>query len=216
MALQSQLKIPVVVGSVMVLMVVARVYLGSSTELNTGKSALEAGETSRAIVHLDRAIQWYVPLAPTVGEAAALLWKVGQEADARGDTQGALEAFRALRGAFHAVRGINHPGKVWIDRANERIATLQASDNTAAWPDPSLSREERKQVALDVLQRDPTPDPGWSALAVVGFLGWVGSGLGFFLRGFEPSGRFLRKSGLRWGLGVLGGYFLWIIALLRA
>lgn len=200
----------------MLAMVLIRVLYGSMTELRAGEAAIAARDPDGAILHLERALHWYLPMSPTIEAAAGKLWQIGQEAEAKGETERALEAYQALRGGFYATRSFYTPHPVWIERADDRIATLQARDRTSTWPDPALSEAQRKAVALETLQRDDAPDPGWSAMAVLGFLGWVSAGFGFMLRAFEPDGRFRSRTGLRWGAGIVVGYLFWIVGLMRA
>jgi hypothetical protein len=215
MSFFARFKVPLFTALAMLAMVLARVLYGSVTELREGQR-IAAQDPDNAIVHLERAIHWYVPFSPTVSEAAQGLWDLGQAAEKAGNAARALEAYQALRGGFYATRSFYTPYPAWISRANERIASLQARDTAARWPDPVLPEAERKAVALRTLERDDAPDPGWSFLAVLGFVGWVGSGLGFMLRAFDPEGHFRGRAGLRWGAGIVAGYALWVLGLLRA
>ncbi len=203
-------------AALMLIMILVRVLYGSATELRAGQEAVVARDFDRAILHLERSLHWYVPFSPTITEAAQQLWEIGQNAEAQGNGALALEAYQALRGAFYATRSFYTPHPAWIARANDRIATLQARDGTARWPDPSLSETQRKTVALEALTRDDAPEPGWSIIAVLGFLGWVGAAVGVLLQGFDAEGRFLRPLGARWGIAIVVGYALWVVGLMRA
>lgn len=212
----SRLKLPLLTAALVLLMVVIRVFYGAVSELEAGEQALTAGTADEAIIHLERSLHWYLPLCPLPEKAANALWSIGSEAEARGDRETALEAYQALRSALYATRSFYTPLPGWIKKANERIASLQIEEPGGMWPDPTLPAAERKAIALAVLEKDDAPDVGWSAVSVLGFVGWIACALGFVLRGFDSSGCFSRKPGLSWGAGVVLGFLLWVVGLMRA
>jgi hypothetical protein len=212
----SRLKGPLLTAVLMLVMVVVRVQVGSSSELSQGRAALSSGDADAAILHLERAMHWYLPMSPSVAEAGTLLWTLGETAEARGDRTTALDAFQAYRGALFATRSFYMPSADRLPLVNQRIARLQLADPDARWPDRSLSPADREAVALKALQGDHAPHAGWAGLAVVGFLAWVLAAFRFFGVAFDDDGRFLIPQGWRWGLGILAGYAAWVIGLLRA
>jgi len=198
------------------LIMVARVAYEGRAELSRAQAAAVEGRRSVAIEHYERAIHWYLPGSPVTEEALRMLWTIGRAAEEVGDREGALEAYQAVRSGLLAVRSFYTPFADWLARANDRIAALQVQDPDASWPDPQLSDEQRKLVAMNALLRDDAPDVFWSLVTVFGMLVWIGSAIGFIFGAFEPSGRFVPHAGLRWALGIVAGYASWVVGMTKA
>lgn len=94
------------------------------SQFERGEQALAIGDYIAAIASYDAAIHMYSPGSSTVETAASRLWEIGERLEKSGDRDRALIAYRTLRSAFYAVRGLSAPGSDWIARADERIATL--------------------------------------------------------------------------------------------
>ena len=65
----------------------------------------------------------YTPFSPLVERSAARLWSIGRDMEARGETEKALIAYRALRSAFYSTHGLTRPGMNWIALCDEKIQT---------------------------------------------------------------------------------------------
>jgi hypothetical protein len=93
-------------------------------QFHKGEKALAAGNPIAAIAGYESAIHMYTPGSGLVDRAAEKLWAIGEEAERRGDIPKALNAYRALRSSFYAVRGLNAPGAQWISRCDGKIDQL--------------------------------------------------------------------------------------------
>jgi hypothetical protein len=66
----------------------------------------------------------YTPFSSLVQKSAARIWTIGGKLEKAGDRERALIAYRALRSSFYAAKGLHTPGKAWISRCDEKIASL--------------------------------------------------------------------------------------------
>ncbi|MEC4677973.1 MAG: hypothetical protein VST69_04385, partial [Nitrospirota bacterium] len=70
---------------------------------------------------------------------------------------------------------------------------------------------------LVILERPMSPDPFWSMMVVLGFLGWASGTLLFIWRAFrEGSTQVMLKQGILWGSVIVVFYALWIIGMVNA
>lgn len=197
-------------------MIVTKVYISSKEAYETAEAAFSQADYPEAIIHYERAILWYLPVGGSVDRAAAQLWTVAEilETD---DKPLALEAYRSLRSAFYATRSFYTPGQDWIDRANPKIARLMAEETNYSEADRQKSLDQKTEEALAILQRPMKPDPFWSIMLEIGFLGWVSGTLIFIWRAFREGGtQIIVKRGLFWGSLVVLSYALWIIGMMKA
>lgn len=56
----------------------------------------------------------------------------------------------------------------------------------------------------------------WAAVVEIGFLGWIGSTIGFIFRAINKENKFVGKKALFWGGLIAVFYTLWIIGLVKA
>jgi hypothetical protein len=191
------------------LLVWGRVYYGSWKAFEEGEAFLKEGEHIRAISYFDRSIHWYTPFNPYVSRSAERLWEIGEQAEEEGDTKLALIAFRTIRGGFYAARSLYTPGKDWIQKSDEKIELLVRAEMIAAGNTelPSL----RKQEVLG-------PNPFWSLLVVISFLGWVGSVIYIIVFSFGggPNARLLYSSFVKWGGLAFIFFVLWLVGMMKA
>jgi hypothetical protein len=167
------------------------------------------------MTHYERAIKWYTPWSASVQHAVEHLWEMGEAAEQRSEWSVALEAYRSLRASLYAVQSLYRPYQEWIPQSEARIARLMALTSSS---DSQDSEQLTQQTArfTQMLQRDTTPQRGWSLLAVGGFLAWVGGTIGFLWRVF-PSGQIQRwQAAVGWGCVVIIAFTVWIIGLLFA
>ena len=198
------------------LMVILRVGAMSHAELGRGDEALAAGDEAEALRHYEAAAHAYLPGSPWVERSLTALWQLGEARLSRGDRQGALAAWSAIRGASLGARGLYTPNEAWLDRANQAIAELWLTEPGAAWPSPDASPEERRAEVWRALAPVAAPSPAWSLVVVLAFLGWVGGAVGFILRGFDVAGALRRPAALRWGGAVVALFTLWLIGMAQA
>jgi len=94
------------------------------SQFSRGEAAHTAGDQINAIAGFESAIHMYTPFSPLVERAAARLWEIGKELEARGDTEKALIAYRGLRSAFYSTHGLFRPGMQWIAACDAKIKLL--------------------------------------------------------------------------------------------
>lgn len=166
----------VCVGILVLFVLWTRVFYGSMKDYETGETLLKGNQIIRAITYFDRSLHWYAPINPYLEKAATRLWEIGEKAQKEGDLRMARIAFESIRNASYGTTHVFTPGKEWIRRAESKIDELSGAKgnkedgNTEPW-NP---------------KREPHPHALWSVAVVLGFLGWVGSVLGFI---FAASGR---------------------------
>lgn len=192
-----------------------KVYLSSRSEYLKAVEASQSRGVKAAITHYQRSIQWYAPLNRYVTDSARGLWEIGQGAEGRGEGELALEAYRTLRSALLSTRSLYTPHADWIERCNERIASLEAS-RPASKANQGKSFQQRKAEGLQLLEKTHAPDPFWSFVLEMGFLGWVGGALGFIFKAITEEGGLHRRKALYWGGLIVFCYALWIIGMARA
>lgn len=192
-----------------------KVYLNATTELAIGRDLLAKNQPEKAVPHFERSIQWFVPGSDLPGEAAAGMWSIGEAFEKAGRLEEALATFRLLRSAFYSARSFYTPGGGWIERSNEKIASLMARQPAAAPAEAQQTFEERRQKALKVLARDKTPHTAGALLAVAGFFGWVAAAFLFIFRAFNTEGRLRGRPALTWGSVFAACYGVWIFGMFR-
>ena len=204
----------IMTATIMLLMVFFKVYYSSMKEFHLGEDAFHKRDLNMAITHFERAIHWYTPFNQYVSGSAKGLWEIGEMAEKQNDSEVALLAYRTLRSGFYAVRSFYTPYKDWIDKCNEKISAILASQEVPSGSDTGKSFEERKREALKTLKTESAPHVGWSIFLEIGFVGWVACTILLIFhgikRGFEG-----RKT---WLLGILTIFFymMWIAGLMRA
>lgn len=169
-----------------------------------------------AIREYDLAMHMWTPWSPYIERSAEKLWQIGEMYEEEGKPDWALIAYSSIRSSFYASRSFFTPGKDWIKRCDGKIASLNVrlllEDGIIKEDDASSEREK----FLHVLTTDDAPDVLWSALAEVGFLGWIGSVVFIILKGFESNGSLRRRYAAYGALSFASTFALWVVALLRA
>ena len=193
-----------------------KVHLSGVKECRQARQDLAAGRTWEAIQGFDRALHWYTPVSGYVRESAEGLWTIGGRAEARGDAEQALIAYRTLRSGFYAARSFYTPGKEWIARCDERITALAATQPDFARRNADLTDEQRRAVVARSLAKDRAPDVFWSVAVEAGFFGWIGCTVAFIWQVLGAKEGWNRRRAALWGLAVAGFYALWIVGMTRA
>jgi hypothetical protein len=201
-------------GAVIAAVLLLRVLWGGRAECGRAAEELDAGRPYQAVLHYERAVRWYLPGSPYVGRAADELWAMGEAADAAGDAELALFAFRGLRGAAYATRSFYQPLSSRIEAAELRIAELMVADPAARWPDRTLGEEARRAEVLANLQQHTDPATGWVIALEVGFVAWLGAGGALAWRLGRGGNR--RRTTLWLAATFASGYALWIVGMWRA
>ncbi|WDT76238.1 MAG: hypothetical protein MPW16_03280 [Candidatus Manganitrophus sp.] len=196
-------------------MIYLKVFLSSRAEFRTAEAALAKGNDREAIIHYERAILWYLPIGGYVEPSAEALWKLATALEEK-DKKLALEAFRSLRSGFYAARSFYTPGKEWIARSDQKIASLMAQELPYSEADKKKTVEQRTEEALAILKRPLKPHTGWSIVLEIGFWGWVAGVLLFIMTGFNVENRVIPKRGLLLGGWIVFFYALWIVGMMNA
>ena len=194
--------------------VVTRVFWDGRAALQAGDQALARGDVEGAVVAWRRAARWYAPGAPHVATAYVRMEALAQEADAHGDRPGALLAWRAIRSSALATRSFYQPFTDRLAAANQRIAALMASEEKAS--DPRMNEDERRKLQLALLDRDDSPNLGFTVIALAGFAAWVGGGFWFARRGVTADDQLDRRTAIRSGLLIAAGLLVWMLGLYNA
>lgn len=197
----------IALGILFVLIILwGRAFYGAVESYKKGEHLLKEGQTVRAITFFDRALHWYAPLNPYVEKAALKLWEIGEQAEKAADKRLALIAYESIRNGFYGATHLATPGKGWIRKADSKIDHLsrgQAEKGGASQPN-AYSGET------------PYPVPLWSAVVVMGFLGWVGSLIGLIVVTFRGEGVRGGKGVVIWlGFAVLC-FILWLVGMIKA
>lgn len=196
------------------LAVVVRILVGGWVECRRAGAELDAGRPYQAVLHHERAVRWYMPGSPYVGRAADALWETGEQAEAAGDPELALFAFRGLRASAYATRSFYQPMPRRIADCEERIAALMEADPAATWPDRALSDEQRREIILDNLRSHEDPHTGWVIALEIGLITWL-TGAALLSWRVGRRGKTRRGTVLLVGASV-AGYLLWLLGMWRA
>lgn len=172
-----------------------RVVIEGRGALAAGDAAATEGRAADAIASWESAARWYLPFAPHVDEAYARLRAAGA------DRRYGLAAWRAVRSAALATRGLWQPHADDLAAANAQIAELASRDPEgalAAGPDAAA----RKAFHAERLGRSTGPAPGGVFLAVLGIVAWL-TGIGVALRGPAKLGAAVAALGtIGWVIGL--------------
>jgi hypothetical protein len=200
-----------IIGIVAVLFMIAgRVFVGGLVEDSKAGDALRTGDATEAITAYDRSLHWYLPGSPTVTRAVQGLSGIARKAEAEGDNETALRAWRVLRSGLYGSEWLFVPRKDVINLCDKEISRLVSLK--AAEPE----RDEAFRREMSILKKPVGPKKGWSVAALAGFFGWIASAVFFIFRAFGPNGEFHRRPAWIWGLIFLISYGIWMASLVNA
>jgi hypothetical protein len=165
----------VVAASLLVLVVAVcgRVYLSGRSELAAGQEALAGGDVVAAQSRFLCAARWYLPLSSVSGEAVEQLLLLGERHLAEGDLPSAVAAFDDARGALHATAWLAGPDEALLGRADDGYARALAQWRKKRRSDSVLAEDVARYKEL--AGRDKAPNPWWSLVMGLSFLGYVGA-----------------------------------------
>jgi hypothetical protein len=199
-------------------MVWARAFFGSMRAYQQGEASLLENQQVKAITFLDRSIHWYTPLNPYVQRSAEQLWRISMEAEQQGDIRLALIAARSIRRGFYSATSVYTPGKDWIRKCDVRMSKLMAMEHGNSRGVPSFSLEGAAKSPERQKQKAKHTNIFWRIIVHIGFLGWIGSALGFimFASKDDRKATFVTSRGFEWGGAALIFFALWIIGMVKA
>jgi hypothetical protein len=193
-----------------------RVVIEGRGALAEGDAAVAAKRSLDAIDAYETAARWYLPLAPHVDDAYAKL----RSLTASEDPATALAAWRAIRSAAHATRGLWTPHADDLAAADAAIAKLSARDPGAgrvgektAAPDDEATREAWQRARL---ARDGRPGTATAVVGGLGILLWLVGAWVLVRRGLTRTGAWIRRPALSAGAAILVGLALWLVGLYNA
>jgi hypothetical protein len=196
---------------VLMLVMSGRALLESRAAAAQASASLAAGDLDAAIVQLRGSARWYTPFNVYARSSLERLEALAQAADARGERERALSAYRAMHAAIQASRSFYLPHQDLLARADEQIALHMASEPPARI-EQHRTPAQRKDDYLELLQpRDPNPTG--VLLAFVGFVTWVGAAIAFLSWGVDQEGRILRFVARRSVLFLLAGWIAFAVGL---
>jgi hypothetical protein len=196
------------VGVLILFALWAKAFYGSMKDYETGETLLKENQTIRAITYFDRSLHWYAPVNPYLERAATRLWEIGEKAEKEGDLRMARIAFESIRNASYGTTHVFTPRKEWIRRAESKINALAGAKG----------QKEDVQTEPWSPKKGPHPHALWSVAVVLGFLGWVGSGLGFIfaVSGKDRGDQKPSRKKLFWLSLVLAFGALWFAGMVMA
>lgn len=195
--------------------VAVKIYINAGDEFQIAEELLASGNPVKAVVHFERSIRWYLPGSSLKNKAARRIWETAEKFESAGDSENAINSYRLLRGGFYATRSFYTPGKEWIKRCNEKIATLMAQKPAVTEADKTRSFDDRKAEYLKILSAEKSPYASWAILCEIGFLGWVTCAVLFIFRGFGKSGQFKPRQAIYWAGGFIVFYGFWVIGMYK-
>lgn len=202
----------VVLAAGLFTLITARVVISARAEWLEAEQLLAAEDHEGAIVHLRRAARWYAPLSPYHVRALERLRALGQASERAGESERALSAYRALRGAILATRSTYVPERALLEAANQRIARLM-SKQPAPGIDAGKSEQQLYEEHLALLTPIPGPSVFWSCVLLMGFTCWVGSAFALSLRGLDDEDRWVPRELRRWGGLIALGFSLFVLGM---
>lgn len=166
----------IVLGALALLtaLLMGRMLYGARSQLQQARSAGSTGRRDLQVIHLRRAMAYYAPGNPWVNQAARQLAGLAREAEAAGQRDEALEIWRALRSAILGLRGPGQPYANRLPTINDRIAQLTGQQARVA---TRLTTPAGAKALRSRLAHPEEPHQGWTALALLGLVLWIGASL---------------------------------------
>lgn len=202
-------------GAVVVLGSAAlRESMDGRAELVASDLAWSSGDAAGATVHARHAAWSFVPEAAHVPRAYEKLRQIAEQSEARGDTEAALFAWRAIRAAAIGSRSwlTSHDAeRDTADAAISRISVALRSASSAMRPTPS---SETSRAYRTMMAADPAPPLGWGLLFLAGAGLWVMVGIRLARRGFDAEGHLVSREARTTAALAVSGLAAWLAGLL--
>jgi hypothetical protein len=194
------------------LAITLRVMSSARAELQAATAAEGGGDIDGAIVHYRRAARWYAPGSPYHRRALERLGQIGTRAEAQGELELALSAYRSVRGACLATRSFYVPEAARLHAANARIAALMA-ELPPPGMDAGKSKLQLTAEHLALLEVIPGPNLFWTVVLLLGFFAWVSAAFVFSVRAIDGQDRWVPAQAKRWGSLIALGFGLFVLGL---
>jgi hypothetical protein len=191
---------------------VGRTVYEQQDHFSRAEAFMAANERKLALREYDTALHFHWPGSPWTGSAARRLWELGEVFENEGRIEEARAAYGAVRSSFYACRSFYTPGRGWIERSDEKLASLAAALLVADGTLPPEEAGPERERFLKVFRADRAPSVPWSVLAGAAFLGWCSTALALAL-GAGRNGMRRRITGMAL-MGVF--YALWVAGLFMA
>jgi hypothetical protein len=200
------------IAAFVVFVVAVRVVSSARQELLQAEALLTQGELDAAVVHYRRAARWYAPGSPYHVQALERLAQLGGDAEAKGDVDRALHAYRSLRGAILATRSLYIPESARLTAANQRIAALMA-ELPPPGMDAGKSKAQLQHEHRVLLEHIPGPNVFWTCVLLCGFLCWVSAAFAFSLRAIDAHDQWVGIEARKWGALIVLGFGLFVLGM---
>lgn len=184
------------------LIILLKVIISAHVELYKGDRASKNRELFKAVKHYSRAIEWYYPFSRVIPTSIANIWKIVETLEKEGKIDTAYDAISSMKGSLSAIRGISNPYAEWIKQCDIRLDKLN----------PLSKREPGIKIDINKISNDP--DRLWSAIMLVGFLGWI-LGVILCIHYMYSKEKSRKRVLLTGGLAFLS-YLIWLIGLYYA
>ncbi|MGH1349108.1 MAG: hypothetical protein ACRBN8_46685 [Nannocystales bacterium] len=208
-ALLRQVVLGVAAATVLITVPVAvRAWVDGRAAL---QQALQTEDVGLRIERLGHAARWRLPLASHDEDAVDALVELGEQSEA----SVSIAAYREARRALLATRawGLTDPER--FEMLNERIASAMAAREATEGTDVG-GLGDPYAYHLQLLAREPGPEPLRAGGAAWAFVAWLGALVGFVGRGLDKRGKLQAKPATRWGLAVLMLLAVWTVLLATA
>lgn len=208
-ALLRQVVLGVTAAAVLIAVPVAiRAWVDGQAAL---KEALSTEDVDLRIERLGHAARWRMPLASHDEQALDALVELGEHSE----PTVSVAAYREARRALLATRawGLADPQR--FEMLNERIASAMAAREEVEGTDVG-GLGDPYAYHLQLLAREPGPEPMRAGGAAWAFVAWLGALVGFVGRGLDERGKLQAKPATRWGMAVLLLLAAWTVLLATA
>lgn len=223
----------VVVVAVVLLTIVLRVGVESSTSFSRGEEAQAAGDLDAAVFHYRTAAQWYAPGAPWPRAALENLLAIGalsekacEECPRPCDSKGvsgcetpacsacvfAVHVHDSVRAGILGARSFYTPHADLLEEANARFPGVLARAREVHPNGPRSTPAEREALTARFAERvnvDHAPDPLLASISSLAFLAWIAAMLMAIWRGWPEAGRLSLPALIRWGSVSLVAFATW-------
>ncbi len=183
-----------------------RAVTSSRSHLQRGDALRDAGDLDGAILAYRRSARWYAPANPYVPEALDRLATLATEAEAQGEAERSLAAWRSVQGAILATRSFYTPHHDRLVRAEEALERGRAASG------PRVSVRPGAEASTEASR----PHLIWTLVLLAGWIAWTGGAFAFAQRALDEEDRVVAAPARLWGSVVLIGFGLFVIGMALA